>query len=84
MESGVACKPVNVHQNSVHDCLGMLQSLQEEVSQLQRGNASLIDTVAGLKVQVNATQKAAMYYCHDCTAPSNMLCCASAIMPFRV
>ncbi len=61
MNSGVLCKPLKVHQNSVHDCLGMLQSLQVEVSQLQRGNASLIDTVAGLKVQVNAVQRAAMH-----------------------
>jgi len=44
---------LKVHRNNIHDCLGMLQSLQEEVSQLRRGNASLIDTVAGLKVQVN-------------------------------
>ena len=44
-----------MHQNSVHDFLGMLQSLQVEVSQLQRSNASLIDTVAGLKVQVQLT-----------------------------
>ena len=44
----------------------MLQSLQVEVSQLQRGNASLIDTVAGLKVQVqltvsHAVRRAAMH-----------------------
>lgn len=33
-------------------CLTVLQKLQEEVGQLQHGNGNLIDTVAGLKVQV--------------------------------
>jgi hypothetical protein len=60
LRSGVFCKPLKVHQNSVHDCLGIMQGLQVEVGQLQRGNASLIDTVAGLKVQVHAVQRAAM------------------------
>lgn len=52
----------------IHQGRSVMQAAEEEVTQLYKGNAGLIDSVAELKVQVNA---AARCSCHTV----NNLCC---------
>ena len=43
----------------------MVQAAEEEVTQLQKGNAGLIDSVAELKVQVNAAAFCSLPFCNQ-------------------
>ena len=59
----------------------MVQAAEEEVTQLQKGNAGLIDSVAELKVQVNA---AAFYSLPHCNQPLLHVVCLIITMSHDV